>query len=313
MNGRMFPIKHIDTPPAALAMPGQAATRVAVWGAGDVGAAVAHALHQDGWRVLLIESAQPSAPRRGMCWVDAVFDGASAVAGLWAVRVFHPDEAEMALRRDDWLPLAVEPDVATWLRILEIGILVDARLRKHAASQPVLRPLAARTVGIGPGFVAGTHTDVVIESAWGETLGQVITQGASLALAGEPRPIHGVGRERLVYAPVAGRFESSRRIGEAIQPGDVVGQLVTEDGRRTTLHAPLAGVLRGLSRPGIAVQRNTKLVEVDPRGDPALCFGLGERPRRIAQGVLQAVHRLQREAARLPSGPLRETHSRQHA
>jgi xanthine dehydrogenase accessory factor len=34
-----------------------------------------------------------------------------------------------------------------------------------------------------------------------------------------------------------------------------------------------------------------KVIEVDPRGDAAAAFGLGERPRRIAEGVFKALAR----------------------
>jgi xanthine dehydrogenase accessory factor len=30
------------------------------------------------------------------------------------------------------------------------------------------------------------------------------------------------------------------------------------------------------------------VVEVDPRGDPAAAFGVGERPARIASGIVEA-------------------------
>ncbi|HZF74914.1 MAG TPA: hypothetical protein VE033_03630 [Acetobacteraceae bacterium] len=39
----------------------------------------------------------------------------------------------------------------------------------------------------------------------------------------------------------------------------------------------------------MTVRRGTKLVEVDPRGDRAACFGLGERLEAIAAGVIQAL------------------------
>src|SRR5262245_50420096 len=47
----------------------------------------------------------------------------------------------------------------------------------------------------------------------------------------------------------------------------------------TVLTTPLDGLLRGL----------TRVIEVGPRGPAAIVTGLGERPRRIAQEVLQAV------------------------
>ena len=58
------------------------------------------------------------------------------------------------------------------------------------------------------------------------------------------------------------------------------------------VYTPISGVLRGLTRSGIEVTLRTKVIEVDMRGDPAAAFGLGERPRRIAEGVLKALARL---------------------
>jgi xanthine dehydrogenase accessory factor len=37
------------------------------------------------------------------------------------------------------------------------------------------------------------------------------------------------------------------------------------------------------------MEAGAKLLEIDPRGDPELVRGIGERPARIAQGVLRAV------------------------
>ena len=52
--------------------------------------------------------------------------------------------------------------------------------------------------------------------------------------------------------------------------------------------APLAGILRGLTHDGARVAVGTKVLEVDPRGDPAGAFGVGERPARIAAGIIEA-------------------------
>jgi hypothetical protein len=37
------------------------------------------------------------------------------------------------------------------------------------------------------------------------------------------------------------------------------------------------------------VEVGTKLVEIDPREDSEIFRGLGDRPRRIAEGVLKAI------------------------
>ena len=94
-------LRTVNTPETpAPPDPGASSTRrVAVLGAGDVGAAVAHALPRAGCSVLLVEGAAPTSLRRGMCFVDAVFDGACVVAGATALRVERPDEVETAWAR----------------------------------------------------------------------------------------------------------------------------------------------------------------------------------------------------------------------
>jgi xanthine dehydrogenase accessory factor len=62
-------------------------TSVLVRGVGDVGSAVAVVLFRAGYAVALHDEAAPTAPRRGMAFVDAVFDGRATLDGLTAVRV----------------------------------------------------------------------------------------------------------------------------------------------------------------------------------------------------------------------------------
>jgi xanthine dehydrogenase accessory factor len=66
------------------------------------------------------------------------------------------------------------------------------------------------------------------------------------------------------------------------------GEIVARIGD-VPLPAPLAGALRGLTRDGVPVAVGTKVIEVDPRGPAAVVKGLGERPNRIAEGVLRAI------------------------
>jgi xanthine dehydrogenase accessory factor len=56
--------------------------------------------------------------------------------------------------------------------------------------------------------------------------------------------------------------------------------------------APLDGILRGITHDGARVAAGTKVVEVDPRGDPASAFGVSERPERIASGIIEATSSL---------------------
>lgn len=60
------------------------------------------------------------------------------------------------------------------------------------------------------------------------------------------------------------------------------------------LLAPLDGALRGLTHDDVPVAAGTKVIEVDPRGRVDDVRGIGERPRRIAEGVLSAMRAWER-------------------
>lgn len=257
---------------------------VVVRGCGDVGSAVAHRLFRAGYPVLIHDCPSPAAPRRGMAFTDAVFDRRCTLEGVEAVRLDALTYLPEALARREAIPMVVAPLDEVLSRLLPgPAVLVDARMRKRSIPEPQ-RDLARLTIGLGPNFVAGQTTHLVIETSWGEPLGRVIAKGASAALSGEPRTYGGHARDRFIYAPAAGLFRTRCRIGQAVQAGQAVATL---DGAR--LAAPLTGILRGLVRDGVAIEAGTKCVEVDPRGELANVVGIGERPSRIAQGVLEAI------------------------
>jgi xanthine dehydrogenase accessory factor len=258
---------------------------VIVLGCGDVGSAVAHALHRLSCAVVLVDAADPPWPRRGMAFTDGWYVGAAELEGVGACFCASVRSIPTVLDRQQLIAATTGswPGVAA---ALSPAALIDARVAKRAAP-PCLKGELTRdilTIGLGPGFRAGGHVDVAIETAWGDSLGAVIERGATRPFAGEPRPLGGAGRERYVYAPHAGRMRTALRIGDRVDAGEVVA---TIDGH--PLVAPLAGALRGLSARGSRVTPGQKVIEVDPRGERSLCFGIGERPRRIAAGVGEAL------------------------
>jgi xanthine dehydrogenase accessory factor len=257
---------------------------VLVRGVGDVGSAVAVVLFRDGYAVALHDEPAPAAPRRGMAFADAVFDGAAILDDLSALRVDTSAELRDALAAREVVPVTIVP-FSEVLKAAAWSAVIDARMRKRAVPEDQCG-MAPLTIGLGPNFVAGETVDLAIETMWGEQLGAIIKAGPTLPFAGEPRAIGGVGRARFVYAPAAGRFETSVRIGDRVEENAVVASIGC-----VALRAPIGGVLRGLTRNGVEVAIRTKVVEVDPRGEPAAAFGLGERPRRIAEGVLKALAR----------------------
>jgi len=256
---------------------------VLVRGTGDVGSAVATLLFRDGHTVVLHDAASPPHARRGMAFVDALYEGTAELDGLLAKRAPGIDALPWMLGCRRALPVTDAPLDAVVAEVRP-DVVVDARMQKRRA--PDVPPgLAPYTIGVGPNFRAGVDVDVAIETQWGDDLGAIVRRGPTRALAGDPQPIDGHARDRFVYAPADGTFRTTLLIGDAVAAGTEVGRL--DD---VPVFAPLSGCLRGLAHDGADVRTGAKIVEVDPRGDPGAVRGLGERPRRIAQGVLRAVN-----------------------
>jgi xanthine dehydrogenase accessory factor len=107
-------------------------TRVLVRGAGDVGSAVAVVLFRAGYAVALHDEPAPTAPRRGMAFADAVFDGRATLDGLTAVRVITSAELRDGLNAGAVLPVSTMPlgevlDAAAW------SAIVDAHAQARSA------------------------------------------------------------------------------------------------------------------------------------------------------------------------------------
>ncbi len=256
--------------------------RILVRGSGDVASAVAHRLFTAGYTVIMHDSSQPTTSRRGMAFTDAVFEGQARLEGVVAVRIDDPEALDAVLAERSVIPVTIA-DFHMLHSTVRPDILVDARMRKRAHPE-VQRGLARLTIGLGPNFIAGETTDLAIETSWGDALGAIVEHGPTRPLAGDPRPIAGHARDRFVYAPVAGIFRTAHHIGDPVHAGDLIAHIDA-----VALHAPLEGVLRGLTHDGVPVVEGTKVIEIDVRGPAAVTTGLGERPRRIADGVLRAV------------------------
>lgn len=254
---------------------------VVVRGSGDVGSAVAHALYMQGAKVILHDDPTPGHPRRGMAFCDALFDGSATLDGVVARHAHNLEEVLSIGAAGEDIPICDGP-LDTLLATYQPDALVDARMRKRSAIEDQ-RPLALTTIGLGPGFNAGDNCDLAIETAWGDDLGKVVHSGGTKVLAGEPRLLDGVGRERFIYAPTAGLWNTGLSIGATVAQGQEVGNI---DG--LPVHAPVSGVLRGLCHGDVAVSERQKIVEVAPTTAGRVA-GLGERPRAIAKGVLRAL------------------------
>jgi xanthine dehydrogenase accessory factor len=260
---------------------------VLIRGSGDVGSAVAHTIFRAGYAAVIHDAPKPSATRRGMAFCDAIFDGAAVLEGVQGLRLDDLAELIARVAPHDGVPVTTLEFLEV-LAALKPDVMVDARMRKH--DRPEIQiSLAPLTIGLGPNFIAGETVHAAIETGWNEGLGQIIWEGSTRPLEGEPQTIAGHARDRYVYAPIAGIFRTSFEIGAVVAAGQAVARVDDQ-----VLYAPIAGMLRGLTHDDVPIQRKAKVIEVDPRGAQAPIRGIGERPGRIARGVLEAIQIWQR-------------------
>jgi len=257
---------------------------VLVRGAGDLATGVIVRLSRAGFVVAALEIEKPTAIRRAVALSEAMYEGEAEVEGVRARRVASAEELLRAAGRG-LVPLLADPCCSS-LGEIAPAILVDAIIAKRNLGTAII--MAPIVVALGPGFAAGVDAHAVVETNRGHDLGRVLTSGRAEPDSGVPGTIGGFGAERVVHAPRAGRVEARRRIGDVVEAGDCLLDLVGATDR-AEVRAPIRGVLRGLIRPGTEVPEGLKLADVDPRCRREHCFSVSDKARAIAGGVLEAV------------------------
>ena len=255
---------------------------VLIKGGGEMATGVAHRLARSGFRVSLTEIAEPLAVRREVAFCEAIFAGEKIVEGLAAQRISSREEIFRAWEEGK-IPVLVDPECSI-RRELNPDVIVDAILAKKNTGTSLGD--ASLVVGLGPGFRAGQDVHLVIETNRGHHLGRVIENGEATPDTGVPGEISGYTWERVLRAPVEGKFKGMKQIGDRVQPGDVAGEVAG-----APVKVKIAGVLRGILRDGLRVQARMKVGDVDPRGVREYCFTISEKARAIAGGVLEAILR----------------------
>lgn len=260
---------------------------VLIRGAGEQATGVGWALHKAGFRVAMTEIPKPLMVRWPVSFGTAIAEGSWLVEGIEAVRVEGPDECEKAWKVGK-LPVLIDPTLKG-LPQLKPDILVDAIMAKRNIG--TTRDMAPFTVGMGPGFCAGKDVHCVVETNRGHNLGRLIFSGSAEPNTGIPGATLGFTRERVVYAPATGVFEASRKIGEIVEVGEVLGEI--RNGQESTpVHAALHGVLRGLLRTGTlieGVQDRVKVGDIDPRFIEEYCWTISDKARMLGSSVLLGI------------------------
>lgn len=253
---------------------------ILVRGGGEMATGVGHRLVQSGFRIFMTEIPEPVAVRREVAFCEAVYDGEKEVEGRIAQRAESVSEFHQIWARER-IPVVVDP-LCTLSLTLKPDVLVDAIMAKENTGTRLTD--APLVIALGPGFQVGQDCHFIIETNRGHHLGRVIAAGAAEPNTGEPGEIRGYTQERVLRAPAVGKFEGRKRIGDRVEPGDIVALV---DG--VHLLSRTRGVLRGILHDSVQVRHGMKVGDVDPRGIRDYCFTISEKARAIGGGVLEAI------------------------
>ena len=253
---------------------------IIVRGGGDLATGTVYKLHQCGFPVLVLETANPSAIRRNVAFCEAVYQGSQTVEGVTCLLADSMEQAEARLR-EGRLTMLIDP-VGACISHFQPLAVVDAILAKKNLGTS--RAMAPITVGLGPGFTAGVDVDAVVETKRGHHLGKVLYSGAAAPNTGVPGIIGGYGAERVLRAPAEGVFEPKMEIGRLVKKGEVAAVV-----NGVPMLCTIDGCLRGLLQGGLTVAEGMKCGDIDPRCKPEHCLQASDKALSIGGGVLEAL------------------------
>lgn len=263
---------------------------VIVRGGGDLATGTIYKLYKCGFSVLILETRYPSAIRREVAFSEAVYQGMHKVEDVTCFYAANLEEAKTLLAEGK-LTLLIDPEgkCISDLKPMAVvdGILAKKNLGTHRQMAPI-------TIGLGPGFEAGTDVDAVVETMRGHSLGRVLYQGCAMKNTGIPGIVGGYAKERVIYSPCAGIVKHVKKITDTVQQGEIIALIQREEDTVFPVKATINGLLRGLIREGYPVTKGFKIADIDPRIEEyENCFTISDKARCIAGGVLEAILHLE--------------------
>lgn len=259
---------------------------VLVRGAGDLASGIIHRLNKCGLNVLALEVERPLAIRRSVAFSEAVYDKEVTIEGVTCKLCNNTDEIISTLNNGN-VALVIDPK-GEYIEKLRPRVIVDSILAKKNLGTH--KSMAKMTIGVGPGFCAGKDVDVVIETMRGHDLGRIITKGEALKNTGVPGSINGISKERVVYSKEEGKIKNLCKIGDVVNKGQIVGHIKSIDGKKYEVMASIDGILRGIIRDGSIVDKNLKILDIDPRlGERKNSFTISDKARCISGSVLEVI------------------------
>ena len=279
----------------------QSAPLIIVRGAGDLASGVLAAIHISGFRVLALETENPSAIRRTVAFSEAVRLGHCTIEGIEA-RLIAKEQAAAILSANDsesgaaadskanptsFIPITVDP-TGELIDILHPAAVIDAIIaKKNCGTRLDMAPLV---IALGPGFTAGKDAHIVIETMRGHNLARLIYRGTALPNTGIPGLVGGESALRVIHAPAAGTLRVIHDIGDSVTRGEVIARIIQADGSIIDVVASLNGIIRGMLPDGFIVRNGLKMADIDPRlTELNNCFTISDKARALGGAVLTAL------------------------
>lgn len=254
---------------------------IAIKGAGEMATGIACRLFRANIKnIFMMETGHPLAVRRKVSFCEAVFDNAVTVEGVTARKA--PDKYRIPFFwQKNEIPIVIDP---SWTAVIAIQphVVIDAIIAKKNLGTAMNE--APLTIGLGPGFDAGTDVHLVIETNRGHNMGRVIKKGPAEPNTGIPGDIGGKTAERVLRAPCRGIFDTDLHIGHLVKEGQNIGHV-----GETPVPALIDGMVRGLIRNRSKVKQGLKIGDIDPRGEKASYNTVSEKARSIGGAVLEAI------------------------
>ena len=258
---------------------------ILVRGGGDLASGVALRLHRAGLNVVITEIPQPLAVRRTVSFAAAIYENQVMVEDVTARMVNDPADTLKIINvlSKQHIPVLVDP-ICSAARTLNPLAIVDGRMLKRPPE--ALSHRALLYIGLGPGFTAPLNCHAVIETQRGHMLGRLIWEGSTLNDTAKPEG----DPRRVLRAPQNGVIVNRKNIGDHCEPGELIAEIQSDlEDQKSEILSPFKGVLRGLVHSGLAVTRDMKIGDVDPRDDPRLCQFVSDKALAIGGGVMEAL------------------------
>lgn len=253
---------------------------VIIRGGGDLATGVAYKLYKAGYKIIIVEIDKPLSVRRTVAFSEAVYEREVTVEGIKGILAKDKNDIHRILHSGG-IPVYIDAKGKIIEEIRPLAVVDAIIAKKNLGTDKSMAPI---TIGIGPGFEAGRDVDAVIESNRGPNLGKVIYSGKASENTGIPGDVMGYTQERVLRAPCNGIVKSFYKIGDIIEEGKTIC-LVGEE----RLFAPFRGVLRGMIKDELYVEKGLKIGDIDPRCIIEHAYTISDKAKIIGDGILEGI------------------------